>query len=795
MLGLVLCIQAPCRGLFPSLEVHAYTERSATVNASSLNVRSGPGTSYSLAGKLTRGAAITVIDEAAASDGTLWYQIRFTGSGGSAVTGYVSSSYVRFPVSYSYESGFEDYLVQQRFPESYKDALRQLHAQYPKWVFEAQHTGLDWNTVIENESVLGRNLVYTGNVSSHKSTADGAYNWDNGTWTGFDGSSWVAASGDIIRYYMDPRNFLNETSVFQFLNHQYDANLHTREGLAEMVKGTFLEGAVIYEGSGSGSQGQDVSYGPGGSQSHSSGVVVSPGASGSSSGGPGVVQTPIASISKKDVPLVGTSMEVVIGAAPGSGDAASGNSDTSSGSGGSSSGSSNSPSGNGGSATVTVGASAQPGTSASGGSATVTVGAGGSSENPSSGSTSSGTVTAGGAVQGSAVPGTVTAGSASGPQVSPTPGISSQSGTSATPGMPVSGDAGSSNYVDIIMKAAQQTGLNPYVIASMIIQEQGKDGRGNSVSGTVSGYEGYYNYFNVGAYASNGLTAVQRGLWYASQSGDYGRPWNTPEKAIIGGAQFYTTNYVNAGQDTFYLKKYNVQGSNLYKHQYMTNVDGADAEANHFAGGYSAQLKNTALHFKIPVFENMPESPCAKPVQDGSPNNKLSYLGVDGFTLTPTFSRDVTSYDLIVDPSVSSASVQASAIDGKAAVSGTGMIQLQSGINDIRISVTAENGAVREYVIHVVRQSNGPTYDSGLSTGTGSGGGVSGPAASGVPGTSAVPGGTSQGVAAQGGTTQSMPGQSGGPGMSGSGGAVVSPSGGTSGSPTPGGSNVIVIGA
>lgn len=35
------------------------------------------------------------------------------------------------------------------------------------------------------------------------------------------------------------------------------------------------------------------------------------------------------------------------------------------------------------------------------------------------------------------------------------------------------------------------------------------------------------------------------------------------------------TNYVKAGQDTLYLKKYNVQGSNMYKHQYMTNVNGS----------------------------------------------------------------------------------------------------------------------------------------------------------------------------------------------------------------------------
>ena len=109
--------------------------------------------------------------------------------------------------SYSADANFEAYLTSQGFPESYKDGLRQLHTQYPNWVFRAKNTGIDWNTAIENESVLGRNLVATGSISSWKSVESGAYNWDNSTWTGFDGSNWVAASQDIIRYYMDPRNF------------------------------------------------------------------------------------------------------------------------------------------------------------------------------------------------------------------------------------------------------------------------------------------------------------------------------------------------------------------------------------------------------------------------------------------------------------------------------------------------------------------------------------------------------------------------------------------------------------
>ncbi len=733
ILGLILTINSPLGVCLPIYSVYAYTERSATINASSLNVRSGPGTSYSSLTKLARGAAVTVVGETTGSDGKKWYQIRFTGTGGAATTGYVLGTYVSFPVSYTPSADFEASLSAQGFPESYKDALRQLHAKYPNWIFETQQTGLDWNTVIENESVLGRNLVDTDSISSYKSLADGAYNWDNSTWTGFDGSTWVAASQEIISYYMDPRNFLDEVSVFQFLNHTYDASIQTQEGLAQMVKGTFLDGSVIYQGSASGSSssgssnvigpggssGGTSSGGPGvvggssGSSGTSSGVIVSPSGG---KGGNATLSSPVASISSHETSRVASSVTVVVGSAPGN-DGSSQNEETQGTQG--SSGTVSSPGGNSGSTSNVITA---PQTSSS-----PVVSA------PSAGGTSTGAETA------------------------------EETQTQTT-------------YVDIIMNAAQQTGLNPYVIASMIIQEQGSDGRGRSISGTVSGYSGYYNYFNVGAYAENGMSAVERGLWYASQSGDYGRPWNTPEKAIIGGAQFYATNYVSNGQDTFYLKKYNVQGSNLYKHQYMTNVDGAASEASWFAEGYVQYLQDAPLRFKIPVFNNMPASPCAKPTGSGSPNNKLNSLGVEGFTLTPTFDRDTYSYDLIVDPSVANVTVYANAIDSKASLSGTGSVSLQSGANEIRVLVKAENGSEREYMIHVVRQDNGPTYNANAAGNS-----------------SAGTGNNSAEVIGSGATS----GESGGPGVSSGGpggssdGSVTG--GGTGSGPTPGGSNVIVI--
>lgn len=607
LLGLVLAVSQPAAALLPMVQALAYTERSASINGTNVNVRSGPGTTNSVVTRLTQGAAVTVIGEASASDGALWYQVRFTGSGGAETTGYVSSAYIKFPVSYTSDADFEAYLTAQGFPESYKDGLRALHAQYPNWVFTAQHTGLDWNEVIANESVVGTNLVSSGSISSWKSTADGAYDWTTSTWPGFDGSSWVAASQEIISYYMDPRNFLDENYIFQFLLQSYDGSVHTMEGLETMLKGTFMENGSVaggtYDSSGSSSGGTSSGV----SDSGGPGIGIGPGGS---DGGVSF-ESPSVALSRNEAAVVASSYG--------------------------------------------------PGMDLTGG--------------------GDGTET------------TVT-------------GDSSQSGSVQAP------SSGTLTYAQIIMNAAQQSGVNPYVLAAMIIQENGKDGS-PSISGTRSPYEGYYNFYNIGAYATDSMDAVTRGLWYASQSGSYGRPWNTVEKAIMGGAEYYGTNFVKAGQDTFYLKKFNVQGSNLYKHQYMTNVQAAASEGYQMSAAYSDEMKQTALEFKIPVYTNMPATACTKPAVDGSPNNKLGGLAVDGFALTPTFNMNTTSYDLIVDESVTSVTVQASALDSTASVSGTGTISLQSGTNEIRVNVTAQNGAVREYIIHVVRQAAGPTYTEG----------------------------------------------------------------------------------
>ena len=60
MLGLVLSIQAPTHFLTPVFSAYA-AERTATINATNLNVRSGAGTGFSSIAKLAKGTPVTVI--------------------------------------------------------------------------------------------------------------------------------------------------------------------------------------------------------------------------------------------------------------------------------------------------------------------------------------------------------------------------------------------------------------------------------------------------------------------------------------------------------------------------------------------------------------------------------------------------------------------------------------------------------------------------------------------------------------------------------------------------------------
>ena len=161
------------------------------------------------------------------------------------------------------------------------------------------------------------------------------------------------------------------------------------------------------------------------------------------------------------------------------------------------------------------------------------------------------------------------------------------------------------SFARVIFDAGYDAGVSPYHLASRIRQEVTKNGGpSNSVTGTYTGYEGYYNFYNLGA--SSGSGAIARGLAYAASES---RIWNTPEKAIQGGAKEIAVNYIGKGQDTVYLQKFDVDSSDnrLYSHQYQQNIQAPASESYKSYQTYlSLGLINQAFNFVIPVYENMP---------------------------------------------------------------------------------------------------------------------------------------------------------------------------------------------
>lgn len=428
---------------------------------------------------------------------------------------------------------FEAYLEEQGFPESYKTLLRELHQEYPNWVFEAYHTGLDWNTVIEQESIAGKNLIPNSKSVEWKSLETGAYDWTTDKFIVYDGSTWVTASKEAIGYYMDPRNFLNESHIFMFEVLRYAAEYQDEQGVTSILKGT-----PFYE--------QYYGF----------------------------------------IDDFGNGNEL--------------------------------------------------------------------------------------------------------------------------------------SYAQTFIAAAEYSGVSPYHLATRVKQEVVTSSTtvSNSVTGTVSGLEGLYNFYNIGAYHStvaggaiaNGLKYAKNGASNNDELNDASLiPWTNQYNSIVGGAYILGVNYINRGQDTIYLQKFNVTDTSTYYHQYMANVEAPYAEAKKTASAYEG-MEDLPIVFSIPVYDNMPEDVVSVPKKAYNPNNWLKSLTVfdingEDLQLTPTFNlKSDQVYYLVVDSEDSVIQIEAKTVSSKATISGNGFHGLDYGSNMITIMVEAENGDIREYIIIIVRQ-------------------------------------------------------------------------------------------
>ena len=272
-------------------------------------------------------------------------------------------------------------------------------------------------------------------------------------------------------------------------------------------------------------------------------------------------------------------------------------------------------------------------------------------------------------------------------------------------------------YAQAFMEAAAYSDVNPYHLASRVKQEVTSGGSFSlSATGTVEGFEGYYNFYNIGAYNSTAaLGAIRNGLKYAKYGSTNASlnekckiPWNNQYDAIVGGAYYIGSTYIRNGQNTIYLQKYNVTSKNRYAHQYMSNAQAPKSEAYKVAQAYLKMggTDSMAITFTIPVYNNMPASACAEPGKTGSPNPYLSTLVVktsDGksVSLSTSFSCDTFEYTVTVPSGTKSLTVEASAVVSATKVTGTGKKTLSGNGDVIVVTTVAENGSKTNYKIKV----------------------------------------------------------------------------------------------
>lgn len=259
-------------------------------------------------------------------------------------------------------------------------------------------------------------------------------------------------------------------------------------------------------------------------------------------------------------------------------------------------------------------------------------------------------------------------------------------------------------YKDLIqyyMEAAATYNVSPIYLAALSRQEVSLQ-EGYATSGNAGTYcgnnavNGHYNFYNIQATA--GKKPVCNGLNYSVQKG-----WNTKQKAIVGGASWIVSGYINAGQNTPYFQKWNTSknATKPYYHQYMANIRGVASSAITTKNSYNSMgILEYPFVFQIPIYTGIPETTSLPAT--GNPNNWLKTLKVNNTSVT-NFDAADTSYTVNVPAGTKSVAITATTINANAKTNGTGTITLTENTTKTNIIVTAQNGTTRTYTITIIR--------------------------------------------------------------------------------------------
>lgn len=137
-------------------------------------------------------------------------------------------------------------LLEAGFPPSYAHKLSALRNDYPAWRFvplniSAMSSGYTFTYVLTKETEDPEtNLV-------SPSAAYSKYR-DNSLGAIYDGG-WYSASDEAVRYFLDPRNFLDDERIFMFEDISAAMQITEAEQIcASILKGTFMEKLTLSNG-------------------------------------------------------------------------------------------------------------------------------------------------------------------------------------------------------------------------------------------------------------------------------------------------------------------------------------------------------------------------------------------------------------------------------------------------------------------------------------------------------------------------------------------------------------------
>lgn len=103
-------------------------------------------------------------------------------------------------------------------------------------------------------------------------------------------------------------------------------------------------------------------------------------------------------------------------------------------------------------------------------------------------------------------------------------------------------------------------------------------------------------------------------------------------------------------------------------------------------------------------------------IREKSTNADLESLSVSEGTLNPVFESGVTTYNTTVNPNIKSMTINAKTVSDKATYVISGNSNFKAGNNVVKITVTAEAGNKKEYILNVNRLVSTNNYLSSLNT-------------------------------------------------------------------------------